>query len=136
MGSVGSQSFPFPCTSLVDTQLRAVVVAPSAFVRGLEDVELNDLGLEAVFECEVSKSDLKAEWFKGDKPLKRSEKHNITSKNGKHSLTISDCQVDDVDSYTIKLDGISSTAKLAIKGTSQFPNFVPKHFSATAVRCS
>jgi len=91
-------------------------VEPSAFVRGLEDIQLNDLGLEAVFNCEVSKSDLKAEWFKGDKPIKRSEKYNITSKNGQHSLTISDCQVDDVSSYTIKLDGISSTAKLAIKG--------------------
>ena len=89
---------------------------PSAFVRGIEDVQLNDLGLEAVFNCEVSKSDLKTEWFKGDKPIKRSEKYNITSKNGQHTLTISDCQVDDVASYTIKLDGISSTAKLAIKG--------------------
>lgn len=91
-------------------------VEPSAFVRGLEDVQLNDLGLEAVFDCVVSKPDLKAEWFKADKPIKRSEKYNITSKNGAHSLTISDCQVDDVASYTIKLDGISSTAKLAIKG--------------------
>ena len=93
-----------------------VTVEPSAFARGLQDVDLNDLGLEATFDCEVSKSDLKAEWFKGDKPIKRSEKYNITSKNGQHSLTISDCQVDDVASYTIKLDGISSSAKLAIKG--------------------
>ena len=90
---------------------------PSAFVRGLEDIQLNDLGLEATFSCEVSKSDLKAEWFKADKPIKRSEKYNITSKNGQHSLTIADCQVDDVASYSIKLDGISSTAKLVIKGT-------------------
>ena len=89
-------------------------------------MELNDLGLEAVFDCEVSKSDLKAEWFKADKPIKRSEKYNITSKNGQHSLTILDCQVDDVASYTIKLDGISSTAKLAIKGnrTLNFSSFV------------
>ena len=96
-----------------------VSVEPSAFVRGLEDVELNDLGLEAKFDCEVSKADLKAEWFKGDKPIKRSEKYNITTKNGQHSLTINDCQIDDVASYTIKLDGISSTAKLAIKGNQQ-----------------
>ena len=89
---------------------------PSAFVRPLEDAELKDFGLEAAFSCEVSKSDLKAEWFKADKPIKRSEKYNITAKNGQHSLTITDCQADDVASYTIKLDGISSTAKLAIKG--------------------
>ena len=94
----------------------AVSAEPSAFVRGLEDVQLNDFGLEAVFDCEVSKSDLKAEWFKGDKAIKRSEKYNITSKNGKHSLTVSDCQLEDVAGYTVKLDGISSTAKLSIKG--------------------
>jgi len=93
-----------------------VAEEPSAFVRSLKDVLLNDPGVEAVFDCEVSKPDLKAEWFKGDKAIKRSEKYSITSKNGKHSLTISDCQVDDVASYTIKLGGISSTAKLAIKG--------------------
>ena len=64
--------------------------------RGLEDVQLNELGLEAVFDCEVSKSELKADWFKADKPIERSDKYNITSKNGRHSLTINDCQVDDV----------------------------------------
>jgi len=90
--------------------------APSEFVRGLADVQLEDLGLEATFDCEVSKTDLTAEWFKGDKAIKRSDKYNITAKNGQHSLTIGDCQVDDVASYTIKLDGISSSAKLAIKG--------------------
>lgn len=96
--------------------LAVVAVEPSAFVRGLEDVQLSDFGLEATFDCEVSKSDLKAEWYKGDKAIKRSDKYNITSKNGQHSLTVGDCQVDDVASYSIKLDGISSTAKLSIKG--------------------
>ena len=90
---------------------------PSAFVRGLEDIQLDELGVEAQFSCEVPKPDVKAEWFKGDKPITRSEKYDIRSKNGQHSLTIGDCQLDDVDSYTIRLDGISSTAKLAIKGT-------------------
>jgi len=107
-------------TSQVEFGLNACVAeAPSAFARGLEDVQLEDLGLEATFDCEVSKPDLTAEWFKGDKPIKRSEKYNITSKNGTHTLTINDCQVDDVASYSIKLDGISSTAKLAIKGNGR-----------------
>ena len=95
------------------------VVEPSAFVRGLEDLQLDELGVEAEFSCEVSKPDLKAEWFKGGKPITRSEKYDIRSKNGQHSLSVGDCQLDDVDSYTVKLDGISSTAKLAIKGTAR-----------------
>jgi len=93
-------------------------------VRSLEDVQLEDLGLEAVFDCEVSKSELKADWFKANKPIQRSDKYNITSKNGRHSLTINDCQVDDVASYTIKLDGISSTAKLSIKGKTGNTSFL------------
>ena len=32
------------------------VVEPSAFVRGLEDVQLNELGVEAEFQCEVTAS--------------------------------------------------------------------------------
>lgn len=94
-----------------------IAAAPSEFVRELEDVELKDVGLEAVFECEVSKPDIKAEWFKSDKPIKASDKYKMASKNGKHTLTISDCQADDVANYTVKLNGMSSTAKLTITGS-------------------
>jgi len=92
-------------------------VEPSAFLRGLEDIQLDELGVEAEFSCEVSKPDLEVEWFKGDKPITRSEKYDIRSMNGQHSLSVDFCQLDDVDSYTIKLDDNSSTAKLTIKGT-------------------
>ena len=34
------------------------VVEPSAFVRGLEDIQLNELGVEARFSCEVSTAKL------------------------------------------------------------------------------
>jgi len=93
--------------------------APTAFLKELEDIQLNDVGLEATFECEVSKPDMKAEWFKGDKSIKASlDKYQMTSKSGKHTLTISDCQSDDVAKYTVKLNGISSSAKLSVSGMS------------------
>ena len=94
-----------------------LIDAPTAFVRELEDIALDDVGLEATFECEVTKTDMKAEWFKGGKAIKATlDKYQMTSKNGKHSLTILDCQADDVASYTVKLNGISSSAKLVVNG--------------------
>lgn len=89
---------------------------PSGFVRELEDVQLDDVGLEAAFECEVTKPELKAEWFVGTKQIKTSDKYRMTSKNGVHTLTITDCQSEDVAKYTIKLNGISSSAKLSVNG--------------------
>jgi len=40
------------------------------FLRPLEDVTLNEVGLTAAFECEVSREGLKAEWQKANKPVK------------------------------------------------------------------
>ena len=88
----------------------------TGFVRGLQDIQLNDVGLEAVFECEVTKPDMKPEWLFGTKTIKSSDKYKMTSKNGVHNLTISDCQAEDVGKYTIKLNGITSSAKLAVNG--------------------
>lgn len=98
---------------------------PSGFLRGLEDIQLNDVGLEATFECEVTKPTLKAEWFKNDKPIRTTaDKYQTISKDGKHTLTISDCQAEDVAKYTVKLNGLSSSAKLAVNG-NPILNFFP-----------
>jgi Immunoglobulin I-set domain len=89
----------------------------TGFLRELEDIQLNDVGLEATFECEVSKPNMRAEWFKGDKQIRvDADKYKTTSKNGKHSLTITDCQSEDVAKYTVKLNGLSSSAKLDVTG--------------------
>ncbi len=77
---------------------------------------MDQLGLQAVFKCEISRPELKAEWFKGKKAIKRSDKYDITAAEGRHTLTISDCQGEDVSEYTVKLNGVSSTAKLAVNG--------------------
>jgi len=89
------------------------------YLRPLEDVTLNDIGLSAEFECEISKEGLKAEWFKGDKPIKASDKFNITSQGGVHRLVITDCQGEDDAKYTIAFKDVKSTAKLSVKGKCQ-----------------
>ena len=87
-----------------------------AFLTPLQDVELPDLGLKATFQCEVSKKGLKPEWFKGDTPLKRSDKFEMTSDNGTHTLVVDKAEAKDIGEYNIKIDGAVSTAKLTIKG--------------------
>lgn len=90
------------------------------FLRPLEDVTLNDVGLKAEFECEISKTGLKPEWLKGDKPLKPSDKITTTSDGGIHRLVINDCRGEDEGNYTIvfKKDDAKSTAKLSVKGNT------------------
>lgn len=96
----------------------------------LEDIKLDNVGLEATFECEVTRTDMKAEWLKAGKPIKATaDKYKMTSKNGKHSLTISDCQAEDVAKYTVKLNGISSSAKLDVIGTRS------RHYTVTLLHC-
>lgn len=90
--------------------------APSAFIKDLEDITLNECGLDAPFFCEVSNIQLKPEWFKLGKPIKSSDKYEMISKDGQHTLIIKGCQSDDVAQYSIKLNGLQSAAKLDIKG--------------------
>ena len=86
------------------------------FMTPLQDVDLEQVGLKAVFECEISKAGLKPEWFKGDKPIRRSEKYDKTSDNGKHALIIEESQAEDEGPYTVKFEDVTSTAKLTING--------------------
>lgn len=85
-------------------------------MKELEDIELDQVGLEAVFECEVTKENIKAQWLKADKVIKKSDNIEMTSKAGIHKLIIKAASGDDVGNYSIKLDKMVSKAKLTIKG--------------------
>jgi hypothetical protein len=88
------------------------------FVRPLEDVTLNDIGLTATFECEVSIEGLKAEWLKANKALKPDGKVSITIDGAVHRLTITDAKGEDEGQYSVvfKDKDLKSAARLAIKG--------------------
>ena len=70
------------------------------------------------FECEVSKPDKPATWFKDNQPLESSDRIEIRTEAGKHFLTIKECVLDDQAKYTIKFDTAESTAKLNVEGTT------------------
>ena len=87
-------------------------------VRGLEDISLNEVGKTATFECEVSKKGLKPEWYKNDKPVKRSENYNIVSDGCIHRLVIEKAADEEVGQYKVvfKEQKLQSDAKLTIAG--------------------
>ena len=93
-------------------------VEPIEFIRELVNIELNELGVEAVFECEVSKEGLMPEWFKGKKQLKRGEQYNIVTEGCVHRLIIEKAVGEDEGEYTVvfKDKNLTSKATLTISG--------------------
>ena len=85
-------------------------------MRPLEDLTLNDLGLQAEFECEISKAGMVGEWFKGDEPIKSGDKYDIIVEGTVHRLVIKEAYADDEAKYTVKFRDVSTTGKLTILG--------------------
>ena len=85
----------------------------------MEDITLNDVGLTAAFECEISIAGLKPEWTKGSKVLKSDERVSIVFDGKIHRLTISEATGDDEGQYSVNFTekNASSTAKLFVKGS-------------------
>jgi len=88
------------------------------FLRPLEDITLNEVGLTATFECEVSLEGLKAEWQKANKPVKANGRISIVTDKKIHRLIINDAKGEDEGQYTImfKEKDLKSSAKLAVNG--------------------
>ena len=88
-------------------------------LRPLEDITLNDVGLTATFECEISILGLKPEWSKANKALKSDGKTSVIIDGKVHRLTITEAKGEDEGQYTVnfKDQNVKSTAKLAVKGT-------------------
>jgi len=88
------------------------------FLRPLEDITLNEVGLTATFECEVSLEGLKAEWLKANKPVKANGRISFVADKKIHRLIINDAKGEDEGEYTVvfKAQDLKSSAKLAVKG--------------------
>jgi len=88
------------------------------FLRPLEDITLNEVGLTATFECEVSLEGLKAEWLKANKPVKANGRISFVDDKKIHRLIINDAKGEDEGQYTVlfKAQDLKSSAKLAVKG--------------------
>lgn len=91
-------------------------MVPIVFLSPLCDITLERFGGKATFECEVSKPGLKAEWLKNERPIKRSDKYDVSVTSGHHQLTVCDVSAEDIAQYTIRCEGAETSAKLKVNG--------------------
>lgn len=71
---------------------------------------------KATFKCELFKDTPNWKWLKGENELTPSEKVEITKNGQDMTLTINNCQPDDVSDYTFQVEDRSYTAKLTLGG--------------------
>lgn len=86
----------------------------------------------ATFKCELYKDTPNWKWVKGENDIPPSDKYEI-QKDGKHlTLTVKNCQPDDVSDYSLEVEGRTYTAKLTLGGSSVYLLM----FLLTAVSCN
>lgn len=86
------------------------------FTRDLQDLTLKEDNVKAVLECEISKSGLKVEWFKGEKQLRRDAKYDIESDGKVHRLVFEKIKGEDVGTYSARYGNLETSAKLTLAG--------------------
>ena len=84
------------------------------FIRELADVKVTKLPTSVTFECEVNKPHMPAQWFKGNEPIKRSEKYTVEAIGNVHKLIIKDVEGKDECDYSVHIKSSRSTANLSI----------------------
>lgn len=72
----------------------------------------------ATFKCELFKETPNWKWLKGENEITPSDKVEIKKDGKELTLTIKNCQPDDVAEYSMEVEGRIYTAKLTLGGSS------------------
>ena len=75
-------------------------------------------GETATFECETSKPDVEASWFKDDLELLPDDHYDMVVEGVKQALVIQEAGPEDEAEYTIEVGDDSSTALLHVQGVT------------------
>lgn len=67
------------------------------------------------FECVVSREDAEGHWFFGEKLVSSSSKYVVSSRRGRHSLSVKNVQKEDQGKYTFKVGELKTSASLKMK---------------------
>ncbi|TDH06482.1 hypothetical protein EPR50_G00113840 [Perca flavescens] len=95
------------------TNVKVIEIIKDWLTKPLRDQHVKPKA-KATFKCELFKDTPNWKWFKGDNELAPSDKVEI-NKDGKDvTLTIKNCQPDDVSDYTIEVEDRRYTAKLTL----------------------
>ena len=88
-----------------------------SWVRELENKKTSKVPDTVTFEGELSVEDAAVEWYRGDRLIKNSDKHNITVRGTVHRLTINDVDAKDAAEYSAVFKNKSTKANLTVEGT-------------------
>lgn len=72
------------------------------------------------FEVELSREDAEGSWFFGDKNLVPSNKHIMSSRRGRHSLSVKDVRKEDQGKYSFVCGNLRTSASLKMKRRCPF----------------
>ena len=86
------------------------------FTRELQDVTLTEANVTVTFECEISKDNLKVEWYYDGKKISRIDNYDISSDGKLHKLVINKAVTDNAGKYSAKYKEAETTASLSIQG--------------------
>ena len=95
---------------------------PAEFITPLRDETVMEKQT-VTLECEVSKTDHKATWYKNGKRLDTNNRIQPHGDGTKHFLIISDSVLDDEAKYSIKVEEAESRCKLTVQGVNDMLSF-------------
>lgn len=88
--------------------------APLEILKALENTEVPET-YSGEFECEVSREDAEGAWFFGAQRLSSSNKHVISSRRGRHGLSVKDVNKADQGQYSFAVGDLKMHASLKMK---------------------
>jgi hypothetical protein len=80
----------------------------------LENIEVPET-YAGEFEVELSREDAEGTWYFGDNEISSSSKYSMSSRRGRHSLSVKDVKKEDQGKYTFKVEDFKSSASLKMK---------------------
>ncbi|XP_051980649.1 titin-like, partial [Xyrauchen texanus] len=83
-------------------------------VKNLESVEVPET-YSGEFECELSREDAEGTWYFENKEITPTLKYGVSSRRGRHSLSVKDVRKEDQGKYTFKVGDLKTSATLKMK---------------------
>lgn len=97
----------------------ALLVKKIQIVKGLKEIKVHEQET-VTMEVELSQPDVEAFWTKDGQKLRASPKTLMTTLGNKHSLTMSQLKMEDSGMIAFQAEGVHTSAKLIVTGTSAF----------------
>ncbi|XP_078142269.1 titin-like [Centroberyx gerrardi] len=109
----------YSCVVVDDESVRTtarlnVEGAPLEIVKSLENTEVPET-YSGEFECVVSREDAEGTWYFGNKELSPSSKYVMSSRRGRHTLSVKDVKKEDQGKYTFEVSEFKTSASLKMK---------------------